>query len=73
MRHGVVNKLHETDKGLTDNMSCKEITDHTRQTIHCKKGYQFSRPQPGCNHVTNQVWLVTSRLGTGKSLTFFTV
>jgi hypothetical protein len=31
---------------------------------HCKKGYRFSRPQPGCQDVK-------SRLGTGKSLTFF--
>jgi hypothetical protein len=53
--------------------------------VHCKKGYRFSRPQPGC-HLPNspwpgiiklfparEVWLVTSRLGTGKTITFFTV
>ncbi len=48
-----------------------------------KKGYWFSRPQPGClkpdspwagnNQIfrPGRVWLVTSRLGTGKSLAFF--
>jgi hypothetical protein len=49
-----------------------------------KKGERFSRPQPGC-HIPNSlagqekfnysppgnVWFVTFRLGTGKSLTFF--
>ncbi len=34
------------------------------QRIHCKKRLALSRPQ---------LWLVTSQLGTGKSLTFFTV
>jgi hypothetical protein len=52
--------------------------------ITVKKGMQFSRPKPGC-HLPNspysqkyfnysrpgRVWLVTSRLGTGKSFTFF--
>ncbi len=46
--------------------------------LHCKKGYRFSRPQPGC-HLSNSAWpgiikrvrLVTSRLGTGKTITFF--
>jgi hypothetical protein len=42
-----------------------------------KKVYSFSRPQPGC-HLPNtpqseRVWLVTSRLGIGKTKTFFTV
>jgi hypothetical protein len=53
-------------------------------SLHCKKGYRFSRPQPVCylpnypltgNNLNYsrpvRVWLVTSRLGTGKSLTFF--
>ncbi len=50
---------------------------------HCKKGYRFSRPQPGCHlpnspwpgiikiFLTRRAWLVTSRMWTGKSLTFF--
>jgi hypothetical protein len=52
--------------------------------LHCKKGYKFSHSQPGClqtipdreklNYsLPGRVQLVTSRLGTGKSLTFFTV
>jgi hypothetical protein len=48
-----------------------------------KKGYRFSRPQPGCHTLNSpwpgiinlfrsgRIWLVTSRLGTEKSLTFF--
>ncbi len=53
---------------------------------HYKKGERFSPPQPGC-HIPNSfagqekfnysppvnVWLVTFRLGTVKSFTFFTV
>ncbi len=31
--------------------------------LHCKKGYRFSRPQPGC-HSLNSPWA-------GKSLNFF--
>jgi hypothetical protein len=50
-----------------------------------KKGLPFSHPQPGCHKPNSpwpgiiyfsrpvRVWLVTSRLGTGKSLSFFTV
>ena len=54
-----------------------------------KKGLPYSRPQPGChwpnslwtgiiyiwrhNSRPGRVWSVTSRLGTGKWLTFFTV
>jgi hypothetical protein len=50
-----------------------------------KKGYRFSRPQPGC-HVPNSTWPEINKLfppreslvsgilaGDGKSLTFFTV
>ncbi len=50
--------------------------------LHCKKGYKYSHSQPGClqtipdreqlNYSSpGRVWLVTSRLRTGKSLTFF--
>jgi hypothetical protein len=51
--------------------------------VHCKKGYRFSRPQPGC-HLPNTHWtgifkLFPAReslvndipLGTGKTITFF--
>jgi hypothetical protein len=53
--------------------------------MHCKKGWQFFHPQQGC-HLPNSPWpkiiklfpvseslVSTSRLGTGKPLTFFTV
>ncbi len=44
---------------------------NTNYTV--KKGYQFSRPKPGCN-LPNSPWLgiiLLFRLGTWKSLTFF--
>ncbi len=57
--------------------------------LHCKKAFQNCRSQPGChlldspwagimtsyinNSCTGRVWLVTSRLGTGISKSFFTV
>ncbi len=38
---------------------------HMSTLLHCKK-------KPGCQLMSKErVWLVTSRLGTGKSLTFF--
>ncbi len=53
--------------------------------LHQKKGNSFFRFQPGC-HLSNsprlellnysrrgRVWLLTSQLGTGKKITFFTV
>jgi hypothetical protein len=41
------------------------------KALHCKKKVtDFLLPSLD---VTNQVWLVTSRLGTGKTITFFTV
>ncbi len=54
-------------------------------TLHCKKGYRFPVPS---RDVTNQtppgrelwncfrpgkVWLATSQLGAGKTITFFTL
>jgi hypothetical protein len=52
-------------------------------SLQCKKGYRFSRPQPGCRYPETArgpdysrpwtVWVVKSRLGTRKSLTFFKV
>jgi hypothetical protein len=56
------------------------MNDNT--VLHCKKGYRFSRPQAGCHgpnapwlgiiqlFPARRVWLVTFRLGTGKSITF---
>jgi hypothetical protein len=48
--------------------------------MHCKKGLRFyvtSQILPGQEKLNysrqERVWLVTSRLGTGKSQTFFTV
>ncbi len=53
--------------------------DTTESMYTVKKGYRFSRPRS--RDVTNQtklnysrserVWLVTTRLGTGKPITFF--
>jgi hypothetical protein len=37
--------------------------DVTNQTLPCREKFNYSRP--------GRVWLVTSRLGTGKSFTFF--
>jgi hypothetical protein len=59
-------------------------TAHTEYIHTGKKGYRFSRPQPGC-HLPNSSWpgiiklfpareslvSVTSRLSTGKTITFF--
>jgi hypothetical protein len=55
---------------------------YTRKIYTVKKGYRLSRPQLDVNNQTREriklfppgrVWLVTSRLETGKSVTFFTV
>ncbi len=57
---------------------------YTLQSVRCKKCSRFCGPQLGCHKPDSlwpgeqlnysppwKVWLVTSRLGTGKSLTFF--
>jgi len=52
-------------------------------SIHCKKVYRFSHPQMSLTKLSHReqlncspperVWLLTSRLETGKEVTFFTV
>jgi hypothetical protein len=67
------------------NKSCRYLCLPTSNPIlyRIKKGHRFSRPQPGCHEPTihgrellnyslpGRVWLVASRLGTGKTITFF--
>ncbi len=61
---------------------CVLIIHFTHYMYTVKKGNRFFRPQPGCLKPNSpypgmsrpgRVWLVTSRLGTEKSLTFFPV
>ncbi len=50
-----------TVKKFNDFPVCSQ--DVTNQTLHGREKFIYSRP--------GRVWFVTSRLGTGKSLTFF--
>jgi hypothetical protein len=62
------------------------IIEYHFNRLNVVKRYRFSRPQPGCRYNQTlpgreslnysrpgRTWLVTSRLKTGKTITFFTV
>jgi hypothetical protein len=62
IRRSVTTLLYTVKKGNNFPVLSRDVTN---ETLSGRELFNYSRP--------GRVWLVTSRLGTGKSLPFFTV
>jgi hypothetical protein len=53
-----------SNRTIVYSVICKALCDGNRKlerTVHCKKSYRFSRPQPGCDE-PNSPWPVIFKL-----------